>query len=144
MDHSKRQAKPKVFIDTNIILDVLLKRKPFYDESKRIVDLCRKSVIFGYVSQHSVATIWYVIRREFEDATCRTLMMSFLSFLDIAGAKKDQILAAVNNDTFPDFEDCLQDECAFSVDADYIITRNKKDFAAAKVQAVYPEEFVVA
>ena len=49
---------------------------------------------------------------------------------------------ALDNANFKDFEDCLQDECAAAVHADYIITRNAKDFMYSRVKAVTPEEFL--
>ncbi|MBR1741036.1 MAG: hypothetical protein IJ733_04030 [Lachnospiraceae bacterium] len=51
-------------------------------------------------------------------------------------------MEAIRNKDFSDFEDCLQDECAFESGAEYIITCNIKDFANAKVQAVNPEQFL--
>ena len=52
------------------------------------------------------------------------------------------MIAAIENQDFKDFEDCLQDECAREIDADYIITRNTGDFKVSKVPAIEPEQFV--
>lgn len=144
MDRSDNRKVARLLIDTNVIMDVMLEREPFFEASKRILDICNTEGFKGYIAFHCLPTLWYLTRKAAPDNMRRAFLRNILSFLDVAGADKAAILAAVNNDAFPDFEDCLQDECAFSVDADYIITRNKKDFAAAKVQAVYPEEFVVA
>lgn len=63
-------------------------------------------------------------------------------FLCIEGIDSKKIVTAIENSKFTDFEDCLQDECAVSVGADYIVTRNIKDFLNAKVKAVLPEDFL--
>ncbi len=53
-----------------------------------------------------------------------------------------KILSALNNEEFHDFEDCLQEECAIAVSADFIITRNLKDFSASRVPTISPDEFI--
>ena len=65
-----------------------------------------------------------------------------MKFLTVAGIGHEQMFEALNRDNFKDFEDCLQDECAKELKADYIITRNIKDFAHSKIPAVTPEQFL--
>lgn len=62
--------------------------------------------------------------------------------LEVTGASHSQVRQAVEKECFDDFEDCLQDECAKAVKADYIITRNKTDFSFSDTKAVTPEEFL--
>ena len=62
--------------------------------------------------------------------------------LTVAGASHAQVLEAIENVQFKDFEDCLQDRCAKGVKAQYIVTRNTKDFLGSEVPAVLPEEFL--
>lgn len=64
------------------------------------------------------------------------------SILTVAGASRVQVLEAIDNVQFKDFEDCLQDECARTVNADCLVTCNLKDFKAAKTRICSPEEFV--
>ena len=52
------------------------------------------------------------------------------------------LLSALDNEYFSDFEDCLQEECAVAISADYIVTRNTKDFASSRVPAILPDEFL--
>lgn len=139
MGHSKKQIT--VLVDTNIILDVILKRKPFYDDSLKILELCKSQKIIGFVTEHSIATICYIIKREFDSTTCRTLLMALISFFEMANIRKEQVIEAIENNNFSDFEDCLQEECALNVSADYIITRNTKDFESSKIQALSAKEF---
>lgn len=54
-----------------------------------------------------------------------------------------KICSALDNEDFHDFEDCLQEECAVAVSADYITTRNIKDFSISRVPAISPDEFIL-
>lgn len=60
----------------------------------------------------------------------------------ISDLNLEKILSAVDNDHFTDFEDCLQEECAVNIMADYIVTRNPKDFIKSRVKVIEPETFV--
>lgn len=60
----------------------------------------------------------------------------------VASASHDEVLEAIDNQGFTDFEDCLQDKCAKDVGADYIITCNIKDYSNSEVEAITPNEFV--
>ena len=70
----------------------------------------------------------------------RDLFLALLGSFDVISLDKEKLISALKRKNFTDFEDCLQDECALSVHADYIVTRNKKDFAWSKVTALSPEE----
>ncbi len=62
--------------------------------------------------------------------------------MTVAGASHAQVLEAIDNVQFKDFEDCLQDECAGMVHADCLVTCNLKDFKAAKTRVCSPDEFI--
>ena len=62
--------------------------------------------------------------------------------LHVTGASHEKVCDAIEYGEFSDFEDCLQDECAQEVSADYIITRNIEDFKYSKVRAIEPQEFL--
>lgn len=141
MDHSENNI-PKLLVDTNIILDVIFQRQPFYENSRKIFDLCCSEKVKGYLAFHTIPTIWYLMRRSGTDQMCRDFINSLLVFFDIPQTDKNQIQAAISRKDFSDFEDCLQDESAVCVNAGYIITRNKKDFSASKTTALLPEEFL--
>lgn len=63
--------------------------------------------------------------------------------LTVAGASHAQVLEAIENVQFKDFEDCLQDECAKEISADFIVTRNIEDFRSSKVKAITPQDLLV-
>ena len=60
----------------------------------------------------------------------------------VTGASHRRVVDAIERNDFEDFEDCLQDECAQEVQADYIITRNITDFVQSRVKAITPENFI--
>lgn len=137
-----RRINMDVLIDANIILDVLLQRAPFYENSVKIVEACVKGRATGFVSAHSVTTVWYVLRHEFSIEERRKLFKLIFTWCRIASVGQHELLSALERDDFSDFEDCVQDECAASINAGYIITRNKKDFVNGRIPALLPEEFI--
>ena len=76
------------------------------------------------------------------DQQRRSVIRSMLKVFDVAFFDKDSVFDALDKEDFKDFEDCLQDECADSCGADYIVTRNTKDFENSKVRAITPDEFL--
>ena len=69
-------------------------------------------------------------------------MKAIFDYLDIIGFTKQEAIFALDRNDFQDYEDCLQDESALNINADYIITRNIKDYTTAKTPAILPEDFV--
>lgn len=65
-----------------------------------------------------------------------------IDLLHVAGADHESVRNALQREDFSDFEDCLQDECAKQIHADYIVTRNTNDFSVSDVSAVTPEELL--
>lgn len=69
-------------------------------------------------------------------------MLGILKFLRVANAQHENVINALERNDFSDFEDCLQDECAKQVHADYIVTRNIVDFSASDIPAILPERLL--
>lgn len=141
----RRQSEKsmEVLIDTNVIIDYITKRisSPDLDASVRTVTLCGDEEIDGYVAFHSIPNIWFTLRSKSEDLR-REWLKNICQLLTVAGASHENVIAAIENQDFKDFEDCLQDECAQTVKADYIVTWNIKDFDCAKTKVITPKEFV--
>ena len=132
----------KVFVDTNVILDYISKRREYYDDARAIMETCRRGVNIGYIAAHSVTDVFYILRREYSDNERRTLLSLYLNLVEVVGIDKEKIISAIKRKDFHDFEDCLQDECAFACGVDYIITRNVKDFEQSRIKAITPAEFI--
>lgn len=134
----------RLMIDTNIFLDVLLQREPFFESSKSVLRLCEDRKVQGFLSASSVTDIFYIVKKGLQstDAAYKALG----SVLDIV-----KVLTVTNEDVLnaymfkaADFEDCLLATCAKSNKCTAIVTRNKKDFLDFGITLLSPEELLKA
>lgn len=132
----------KVLLDTNVVIDFLSKRDLFYDNAKFIFDKCYSKEINGIVAVHTVSTIYYVLKKYNEDSFLRTLLLNLFQVIEIGSAQKSSVINALKNNSFSDFEDSLQHQCALEQIVDCIITRNPQDFINSKIKVYTPAEFV--
>lgn len=131
-----------VLIDTNVLLNYITNREDKYlTESIRIVELCALGRLNGYIAFHTLSTLWYVLRKKSAKER-RNNLRDICTVFSVASASQVEIMEAIENDSFTDFEDCLQDKCAKEAGADYIITVNEKDFANSEIEAINPCEFL--
>ena len=135
-------ASMKVLIDTNIMIDALTNRDGRSGFSATVIDLCAKQVIDGYVALHSISNMYYILRKQYSDAERRTIMKRYNEILKVAEVGNDVVDTAINNTAISDYEDALQYACAETVGADYIVTRNIKDYEKAEIRAISPEELL--
>ena len=131
-----------VLIDTNVILDYMTNREPFAEGSRQILHYCAEKRIAGYIAAHSVTNIFYILRKHYSSPERKRMLIDLCELLEICGIQKTQLTNALANEEFDDFEDCIQMECAKSIHADYIVTRNVKDFATSPIPAIPPEDFL--
>lgn len=132
----------KVLIDTNIMLDNLMQRKPDTEYAEKIFGFCATGRLDGYVAAHSILDAFYIMRKHFSDVERRKALKKVCEIVSIVSVDERKIKAALECDDFRDFEDCVQAKCAWSCNADYIITRNVKDFSKSSIPAITAEEFV--
>lgn len=131
----------KVLIDTNIILDVLCKRPAFYEDSAKIFKLCEVKKISGVISALSIPNIMYILRKELDADKTREVLDSLMLIFSVADLKTDDLKKAADM-RFKDYEDAIQSACATRIKANYIVTRNIKDFSESKVTAIKPAELL--
>ena len=132
-----------VLIDTNVLINFITDREdPFRDESNQVIKLCADGIFSGYMAFHSLSTIWYVVKKYQSEKEARFWLEQLCKILIVTGATQERIKEAIQNRDFKDFEDCLQDECAQTVNAEYLVTCNIKDYANAKTKAVTPDVFL--
>ena len=130
-----------VLIDTNVALNYILKREPYFHESDQIMAWCAAKVLDGYLAFHSLSIIWYVLRK-MPDEERRGWLRSLCTILDVASATTEEVLDALEKVKFKDFEDCIQSKCAKSNAVDYIITRNISDFTHSEIPVKTPQELL--
>ncbi len=132
----------RLMIDTNIILDVLLERDPFFKDSKAVLDLCENKKVIGFISASTATDIFYLVRKALNSTEeAYTALGHILNIV--------KVLTVTNNDVntafiqhAPDFEDCLLATCAKSNKCSGIVTRNRKDFLTFGISAFSPEEVI--
>ncbi|MBQ7652194.1 MAG: PIN domain-containing protein, partial [Victivallales bacterium] len=132
-----------VLIDANIIVTFLTRRDdPFLQKTDKIFQLCYEGRFSGYVALQTVPIVWYVLRKLPHQAR-RNKLKSICNLLKLAVTDMESIQQALANNFFTDFEDNLQDCCAQSIGADYIVTANVRDYNGhSVVKAVTPSEFL--
>lgn len=132
----------KILLDTNIILDVLLKREPHNKAAQTIITKCADREIMGCLAAHSIPNIFYVLRKEYSQEERRKFIRNLCEIFWISDLNAEKIISAIDNEQFLDFEDCLQEECAVAETVDYIVTRNLADYKQSRVKVIEPDEFV--
>lgn len=131
----------KVLIDTNVILDVLCAREKFLEASLAVWKYCEVKKLDGYIAAVSIPNIVYILRKELTPQKTEEIIKQLCLIFTIVDLKADDIkkAAAMQSD---DFEDALQMTAAVRIKADYIVTRNIRDFLCSKVHALTPNELL--
>lgn len=132
----------KILIDTNIVLDVMLKREPFYKLSLEILSLAKKDDIEEYVSASAITDIYYLAYRQLRDKVIvNKLMKELLTVVSVASVSGQEIENALSLE-WNDFEDSVQYSVAFLQEMEGIVTRNPNDYKEAKIKVWKPEELL--
>lgn len=133
---------PKVLCDINIILDVFLKRDPFFEKSHKIFQDIASGNLDGYISGISIDTIFYILRKNDKTAEeSKAIIQDLLLIFSIANIDQLVIEKALEIKT-RDLEDAIQLASAEEENCAFLITRNQKDFPSnSSVEVMSPEEF---
>ena len=134
----------ELLIDTNIVLDVLQRREPWFKDSYRIFESCIKGFHKGYVSAHSLSDLFFILRKSHSLEARKNAVKLLCTYFQVIAEDGTAYLSVIQNPVFSDLEDGLQIHCAEQYNLDYIITRNIKDFSASQVKAIEPAEFLKA
>jgi predicted nucleic acid-binding protein len=131
-----------VFFDINIILDIFLKRKPFYSASAEVFSLVEMKQLDGYLGALSYPTLFYLLRKELDREQAIKILKKVRIVLKTAPVMEKVIDSALSSD-LRDFEDAIQYYAASEVKGDYFITRNKQDYPANPLfKILTPDEFL--
>src|SRR5574344_1328606 len=118
----------RIFIDTNILLDYICRREPFFESARVLIKLCIEGKESGIIAAHSIINIDYISKKQYSMQERRFILENLCKFFEVETVNRDKLVNAVKNADFSDLEDGIQYECALIQKADYIITRNPKDF----------------
>jgi predicted nucleic acid-binding protein len=125
----------KVLIDTDVLIDVALERKEFFDDSNRILEWVESGAGQGAVAWHSLSNLAYMM------TDARDFIRDLLQFVDLAPSEVGEVLTALDL-PMKDLEDALQASAAKSYGASWLITRNIADYKKSPIPAVSPGEFL--
>lgn len=128
-----------LMLDNNIILDHVGQREPFYRLSRLACLLGITGEAETYISVNMLTDLFYLLRKDYGSGGAQDMLANSLSFLKLVGVSAADAQAALAL-RWNDFEDALVAQCAKKIGADYIVTRNVKDFRESSVRAVTPEE----
>ena len=130
----------RVLYDTNVILDVLLKREPHFTASAQALNMVGEGKVEGYLSAHAVTTLAYLLQRQLSKTQSRLVLNDLLSHLRVAPVTEAAIRQALQS-PFADFEDAVCHAVAREVSATAIITRNLEDFRHSTIPVIQPSLF---
>ena len=131
----------KIVIDTNIVIDYFADREPFADFAEQIFELCDSELVEGYFTANTITDIYYILRKIAGDLQTREHIKTISAILNIVDVTGNDIMKALESH-MTDFEDALLSECAKRIRADYIVTRNTRDFIDSPVIAIEPADFI--
>jgi len=131
-----------VYFDTNVVVDILLKREPFFNDSFKALSAIASKSANGIIGTSAITDIYYIINKEIKDKekSLNSIFNILKILLLVETIPQDIFTAKVLN--IPDFEDSVVSAIANRNEADYIITRNTDDFAKSSIQAISPSDFL--
>ena len=130
----------KLLIDTNVVLDVLLRREPFFRTAAEVLNLTQRDDVREYVSASAITDIYYIANKQLKDrAAVRDLLERLLKIVSVAAVSEQEIRNALNL-TWAAFEDSVQYSVALLNEMDGIVTRNPDDYQEANMRIWLPEQ----
>lgn len=137
-----------ILLDTNVVLDYLLKRKGF-DEASEIIDLAISEMEYECITASTITDIHYISTmhkneagdKDFDSYKVQDMLADLLNYIDIISVSEKDITAALKM-RWKDFEDAVQYSVALANDVDCIVTNNVKDFEKAEIDIMTPTDFL--
>lgn len=132
----------KVFVDTNVIIDLLADRVPHSKYAIALFEHAEEEKVRLYTTSLAFATTYYLLKKYVDDKKLRKIMYDLLAYFEII-AVDEHIIRRSLKSKIKDFEDALQIKAALSIDKmDYIVTRNLKDFKQAEIPVMSPDQIL--
>ena len=127
----------KILIDINVVLDVILERKPWAEDAALLLDAAERGKIEGFVAGHTITTVHYIVARDGSARKAATAVVDLLRIVDVVALDSHDFSQALVLG-ISDYEDAVQAAAAAKIGASYIATRNEKDFRHSPVAARSP------
>jgi predicted nucleic acid-binding protein len=132
-----------VFIDTNILLDVLEKRAPHHVDSEQVLVRCDQLQEPVFIAWHGLATAFYIYSRKVGEAAAHLALGQLLGSVSVAYTGQREAMRAFQL-PISDLEDAMQAAAADACGSDCIVTRNTRDFTGSPVPVLTPQEYLAA
>jgi predicted nucleic acid-binding protein len=131
-----------VLIDSNIVLDQMLKREDFFEDAEDIIALSENGIIDAYVSASAVTDIYYIANKAFKDKSKALDLVRILTDNVHVATVSEGIVKNAIDLAWNDFEDSIQYSAGESIDAEYIITRDPKGYTDSTIEVIDPKAFI--
>ena len=131
----------RILIDTNVVLDVILARKPWAAEGMELLDRAARGQVAGFVAAHSVTTVFYVVERARDRRMALGAVGDLLSVAGVEELGSADFQRAMTIG-LKDFEDAVQVAAALRIGADFVVTRNARDFRGSPVATRAPGQIL--
>ncbi len=135
--------KDKVFLDTDVILDLLTEREPHFKSAVELFLKIQDKTIMAYTSPVAIANIFYILNKHFDRKKAMQSLVKLKSLVKVLNCDDRVIELALSSD-FTDFEDSIQYYTALENGIDILITRNIKDYKSANINVSTPIEYIAA
>ncbi len=133
----------KVLIDTCVLVDALETREPFFDDAENIFISAASNEYDGIITARSVLDIYYLVHRYLkDDKKTRMHIGNLMRLFNVCDTTAGDIENAVTS-SMKDYEDAVMSETAKRIGADFIVTRNIRDYRDSKVKAIMPSDFLM-
>ena len=133
--------KRKVFVDTDIIYDLLAKRDPFYFAAARLFTLADEGKIQIFISALSLPNVHYLLSKKKSQEEARQILRKFKVLAHVTPLDEKIIDLALNSE-FSDFEDAIQYFSALQNEVEVLLTRNLKDYKKAQISVLTAQDFI--
>jgi len=133
--------KKKVFVDTDIIYDLLAKRDPFYSAAAHLFTMADEGNVQIFISALSLANIHYLISKDQSESKAKQILRKFKVLVHVTSLTEKIIDLALNSE-FEDFEDAIQYFSALQNDIEILLTRNLKDYKKAQMTILTAQDYI--
>jgi len=131
----------KIFIDSDVILDVATGRTPFVVFSNEALSIIESGLAVGVISSNSVTNIYYVLRKLSSSDKAKIFIKTIIKYISVIPIDHENVVKALES-KFSDFEDGVQNYCALKNQCDMIVTRNIEDYKMSELKVLLPQEFI--
>jgi len=131
----------RLFLDTNILLDIFLAREPSYTHSAKVFQLIENKKFRGYLSAASFPTLFYLLRKNINSETALKVLLKLRTVVEVSPVDEKVIDLDLTAD-FCNYEDAIQYYSVLAAHCDFLITRNKQDFTNSQIPVMTAEKFL--